>query len=74
MNKLDTAVWFQITNRLSDSIWNMEGPKQVVPIWIRVDLEVIAMKVYSTFPQHQMQFSIIPRTLIVTIERGLTPL
>ena len=45
-------------------------PEKVLPLWVRVDLGVMAMKVYSTYlrapelePHHQMQFSVIPRTL-----------
>ena len=46
------------------------GPQQVLPLWVRVDLEVMAIKGYSTLPKapelelnHQMQYSIISRTL-----------
>ena len=41
------------------------------PFWIRENLEVMAIKEYSTLPQilklkphHQMQFSVLPRTLL----------
>ena len=44
-------------------------PKQVQPLWFRVDLGVIVMKGYFTFHRspevmlhHQMQFSVIRRT------------
>ena len=47
------------------------GPKQILPIQVRVDLRVMPMKGSSTFlkalglePHHQMQFSVIPRILI----------
>ena len=47
------------------------GPKQAISIWLREELGVMALKGYSTFPkdpelepQHQMQFSVIPRTLV----------
>ena len=46
------------------------GPKQVLQLQVRVDLGVMAMKGYSTFPRspklephHQMQFSVISRIL-----------
>ena len=46
------------------------GPKQLLPLLVRVDLGVIAMKGFSTFSwvtglerHRQMQFSVIPRTL-----------
>ena len=46
------------------------GHYQVLPLWIKVDLGVMAMKGYFTFskapglkPHHQMQFSAIPRKL-----------
>ena len=49
----------------------MDGLKQVISFWVRVDLVVIAVKVYSIFlrapglePHHQMQFSAIFRTLV----------
>ena len=39
---------------------------QVLPLWVRVDVEAMAMKVYSTFPEvlglgqhHQMHFKLI---------------
>ena len=45
--------------------------KKLQPLWVRVDLGVMAMKVYSTFrratglePHHLLRFSFIPRTLI----------
>ena len=47
------------------------GPYQVLPLRVKVDKEIIAMKVYSTFPnvpglglRHKMQFSIILRTFV----------
>ena len=47
------------------------GPQQVLPIWVKVDLGVMATKRYSTFPKapgleprHQMQFSVVSKTLI----------
>ena len=47
------------------------GPKQVILIQIRVDLELMAMKNYSTFDRapglerhHQMHFNVISRTLV----------
>ena len=43
------------------------GPKEVLPFWVKVDLRVMAMKVYSRLPRaaelnphHQIQFSVIP--------------
>ena len=45
------------------------GPKQVLPLWVKVDLGEIAMKRYFTLlrapnlePHHHMQFNVIPRT------------
>ena len=47
------------------------GPQQIIPIWVWEVLEVMAMKKYSIFlktpelaPHHQIQFSVIPRTLV----------
>ena len=47
------------------------GPQQALPIQVRVDLGVIAIKRYSTFFEasrldlhHQMQFIIMPKILI----------
>ena len=47
------------------------GPQQVLAFQIRVDLGVMEMKEYSTFPKapelepdHQMRFSVIYRTLV----------
>ena len=47
-------------------------PKQVLTVRVRVDLGVMAMKVYSTFlkasglkPHYQIQFNVIPKTLVV---------
>ena len=47
------------------------GPKQILLIWVRVDLRVIAMKGYCIFPKvpgmeplHQMQFHVISRVHI----------
>ena len=47
------------------------GPEQILSLQIKVNLGVIAMKMYSTFPKalgqelnDQMQFIVIPRTLI----------
>ena len=40
------------------------GPSQILPLWVKVDWGVMAMKRYSTLPRSpeydQMQFSIIP--------------
>ena len=43
--------------------------EQVLPLWVRVDLGVMAMKSYSTLPEspevesrYQMQFSVTPKT------------
>ena len=48
------------------------GPEQVLPLWLRVDLGVMTIKEYFTFPKslgqephHQMQFSVISQILIV---------
>ena len=48
------------------------GPYQVLPLWARVDLGVMTMKGYSTFPQisglephHQMQFSVTSKTISI---------
>ena len=47
------------------------GPKQALPLWIRVNLCAMAMKEYSTLPKtpgqephHQMQFNFISKTLV----------
>ena len=47
------------------------GPKQIQPLQVRVELEVMAMKRYHTVhktlelkPHYQKQFSIIPRTFV----------
>ena len=47
-------------------------PYQVLLLWVRVNLRVMAMKRNSIFPKaprlephHQMQFSVITRTLVV---------
>ena len=47
------------------------GPKQGMPMWVRVDLGIIAMKEYSTFckapelePCHQIQFRVISRRFV----------
>ena len=43
------------------------GPKQMLPLQVRVDLGVMALKVFSTLTRspelmpYQMQFSVIPR-------------
>ena len=49
----------------------------MLPLWVRVDLGVMAMKAYSTFPNasglelhHQMEFSVISRTLIGGVGGG----
>ena len=54
------------------------GPKQVLPLWVRMDLGVMTMKEYSTFskapglqPLHLIFFSVISRTLVVG--RGSNP-
>ena len=52
-------------------------PWQVLSLWDRVDMGVIAMKSYSSFSKasgldYQMQISIEFKTLIVVV--GLTPL
>ena len=46
------------------------GPKQVLPLCIRVDLEVMIINKYATLLwsselelRHQMQFSFIPRII-----------
>ena len=46
-------------------------PEQVLPLWVRVDLGVMAMKAYSTLPifpelepHYQVQFSVITRTFL----------
>ena len=50
------------------------GPKPVLPLRVRVYLEVIAMKEYFTLtrspkmkPRYQMQFSVIPRHPILGV-------
>ena len=50
------------------------GPLQVLPPRIRVDLAVMGIKRYSTFPKtsalephHQMQFSVITKTLVLGV-------
>ena len=57
---------------LSSSLFNFDAPYHVTPLWFRVDLGVIAMKGYSSFPKapglephHQLQFTLIPRTLVI---------
>ena len=49
--------------------------KQILSFQVRVDLGIMAMKEYSTLPRslelellHQMQFSIIPRTLLTPLQ------
>ena len=32
------------------SIWHIDGTLKLVPLWIDVDLDVLAVKGYSTFP------------------------
>ena len=53
------------------------GPEQVLLLEVRVDLGVIAMKRYSTFPKPlgltMRWFSVISRTLVSRV-MGLTPL
>ena len=43
---------FVFTVKMSNSsIWPIIGPCQVLPLWARVDLGVMAMKRYSAFPK-----------------------
>ena len=57
--------------------------QQVLSLRVRVNIEVMAMKEYSTFPkapgqetQHQMQFNVTPprALLVVVVVVGLTSL
>ena len=52
-------------------------PKQVLTLWVRVDLKVIAMKEYSILPKalqlkshHWMQFSLMPGHLEFFLEES----
>ena len=62
---------FSIENNKNISIWPIDETLKVPPLQIRVDLEVMAMKGYTKFPNgsrlespHQMQFSVISRALV----------
>ena len=63
------------TNNFQIGLLNpTKGAKLVLPVPLRVDLEVMAMKEYSIFsrspklePHHQMQFSIIPLFILLCI-------
>ena len=52
-------------------LFYLMGLEQILPIRVRGDLRIMAMNGYPTFPKaskiephHQMQFCVIPRTLI----------
>ena len=62
---------YKSSKGLNSFIWPIDGLQQVLSFWVRVDLGVMTVKEYSTFskdlelePHHQMQFSIISRTLL----------
>ena len=67
-------------NNLKINLFNSKrGHKQAQLLQVKVNLGVMEIKEYSTFPRsqklephHQMQFSVIPRTLL--LGRGITPL
>ena len=49
-------------------------PNMLLPLWVRVDLRVMAVKGYSTFsralesePHYQMLFSVIPRESLLVL-------
>ena len=51
-------------------------PKQILPLWVRVDQAVMAMKRYSTLPRslelephHKIQLIIIPKIQLIIIPR-----
>ena len=52
------------------------GPKQVLPLQVRVDIRVTAMKEYTTLrktpesePPHQIKFSVMLRTRLTSLQR-----
>ena len=67
---------------ITDLFYLMVEPKQVLPFWVRVDLEVMAIKGYFALPRsselqphYKAQFSVIPRTLLLGVPHsfGLVP-